>query len=107
FRTWAPRARAAYLIEQRQLRAISEAGWRPSEDNRLEALGDETWGGFLADAEDGYRYMFWVDGAGEDGRHDNDGERGGCGSRVLRAGQGFGYRVSGYPYSWAVQRPQC
>jgi 1,4-alpha-glucan branching enzyme len=67
FRTWAPRARVVYLVEQQQLPAISQTGWRPSDDNRLEALGDETWGGFLANAEDGYRYMFWVDGVGGSG----------------------------------------
>jgi len=67
FRTWAPRARAVYLVEQRQLPAITQADWRPSEDNRLGALGDETWGGFLASADDGYRYMFWVDGASGSG----------------------------------------
>ena len=64
FRTWAPRANAVYLIEQPQLLAIGQAGWRPSEDDRLEDLGDHTWGGFLAGAEDGYQYMLWVDGAG-------------------------------------------
>jgi 1,4-alpha-glucan branching enzyme len=67
FRTWAPRAHAVYLVEQSQLPAVSQAHWQPSENNRLEALGDETWGGFLAGAEDGYRYMFWVDGAGGSG----------------------------------------
>ena len=67
FRTWAPRAHAVYLVEPAQLPAIGQAGWRPSEDDRLEALGDGTWGGFLAGAEDGYQYMYWVDGDGGSG----------------------------------------
>jgi 1,4-alpha-glucan branching enzyme len=67
FRAWAPRANAVYLIEQAQLAAIGQAGWRPNEDDRLEDLGDHTWGGFLADAGDGYQYLFWVDGASGSG----------------------------------------
>jgi len=67
FRTWAPRALAVYLVGQDELPAADQAGWRPSEDSRLQALGDGTWGGFLAGAGDGFRYMFWADGAGSAG----------------------------------------
>jgi 1,4-alpha-glucan branching enzyme len=67
FRIWAQRANAVYLIEEPQLAAIGQVGWQPREDDRLEDLGDHSWGGFLAGAEDGYQYMFWVDGAGGSG----------------------------------------
>jgi len=64
FRTWARRARAVYLVREDQLVAMAQAGWRPSDDSRLEVLGDGTWGGFLAGTANGSRYMFWVDGVG-------------------------------------------
>lgn len=105
FRAWAPRARAVYLIEQSQLPAISQVDWRPGENNRLEALGDETWGGFLAGAEDGYRYMFWVDGAGGSGpKRDSY-------ARELTINPGFPdsfcilRSASGYPWHDAGWRP--
>ena len=67
FRTWAPRARAVYLVGEDELAAAANPGWRPNEENRLTSLGDETWGGYLAGAGDGSRYLFWVDGAGSSG----------------------------------------
>jgi 1,4-alpha-glucan branching enzyme len=67
FRTWAPRAQAVYLVSQDQLPAATQIGWQPNDDSRLQALDDGTWGGFLAGAADGFRYMFWVAGAGGTG----------------------------------------
>jgi 1,4-alpha-glucan branching enzyme len=67
FRTWAPRARAVYLVLEGECAAAAAEGWQPSEENRLTPLGDETWGGFLAGVGEGYRYMFWVAGLGSQG----------------------------------------
>jgi 1,4-alpha-glucan branching enzyme len=67
FRTWAPRAHAVYLVGPDALPATAYAGFRPNDDNRLEPLGDGSWGGFVAGAEDGFHYLFWVDGAGSAG----------------------------------------
>jgi 1,4-alpha-glucan branching enzyme len=53
FRTWAPRARAVYVVTDKELPSIGQAGWRPGNDSRLEALGDGTWGGFLDTAGTG------------------------------------------------------
>jgi 1,4-alpha-glucan branching enzyme len=62
FRTWAPRARNVYLLTGDALSQSAAAGWTPSPDDRLTPLGDETWGGFLAGAQSGLAYIFWIEG---------------------------------------------
>jgi 1,4-alpha-glucan branching enzyme len=67
FRTWAPRAFNAYLLTSDSLAASAAAGFTPRLADRLTALGDGTWAGFLPDAADGLAYMFWIDGPGSQG----------------------------------------
>src|SRR5947209_4092677 len=67
FRTWAPRARNVYLVAGNALRQSLSPGWVPSSGDRLAALGDETWAGFLEGATSGLRYMFWIEGEDSSG----------------------------------------
>jgi 1,4-alpha-glucan branching enzyme len=67
FRTWAPRAHKVYLVTGDALDHAAEAGWTPSADDRLTPLGDDTWGGFLAGAQSGMPYMFWIEGGASSG----------------------------------------
>ena len=67
-RVWAPNARGVYAVtggDLAKLRASSD--WRPAVPNRLLALGDGTWAGFVPGLADGAEYMFWVDGQGNQG----------------------------------------
>ncbi len=67
FRTWAPRARAVYLISGDALNRSAAPGWAPDAGDRLAPLGDGTWAGFLEDAGCGLAYMFWIDGDASQG----------------------------------------
>jgi len=67
FRTWAPRAQSVYLVTGDALDHIDDPGWVPGDDDKLAALGDETWGGFLAGAQDGTAYLFWIIGVASSG----------------------------------------
>jgi len=49
------------------LDVINEPSWRPAPEDNLAALGDGSWGGFLAGVGDGDPYMFFVEGAGSAG----------------------------------------
>src|SRR5208337_1594638 len=67
FRTWAQRARSVYLLTGDALKLSAAPGWTPGADSRLTPLGDGTWAGFVAGAEDGLEYLFWIDGEGSQG----------------------------------------
>ena len=67
FRCWAPRASAVFLIVGDALAACGEPGFAPGPADRLNALGDGTWAGFLYAAADGLEYMFWIEGPGSQG----------------------------------------
>ena len=67
FRTWAPRARDVYLLTGDALELSATTGFTPSPDDRLTPLGDGTWAGFVAGAEDGLEYLFWIDGEASQG----------------------------------------
>ncbi len=67
FRTWAQRARSVYLITGDALKLSAAPGWTPGADCRLTPLGDGTWAGFVAGAEDGLEYLFWIDGEASQG----------------------------------------
>lgn len=65
FRTWAPAARAAYVVTD----GHATGGWTrwiPCVEARLHPLGDGTWAGFVPGVMDGDPYLFWVVGP-EDG----------------------------------------
>ncbi len=66
-RTWAPTAKQVFLTIGSALAAAREPGASPSAANALSPMGDGTWGGFLAGASEGTRYMFWIDGLGSTG----------------------------------------
>jgi 1,4-alpha-glucan branching enzyme len=66
-RTWAPRAKNVFLLTGEALAKAAAEGWRPSPNDALTALGDETWGGFLSGPNDGTPYMLWVEGTGSIG----------------------------------------
>jgi 1,4-alpha-glucan branching enzyme len=61
FRTWAPAARDVYVVTAK---AATEnwSEWTPDTSNRLLALGDGTWAGFVPGMTDGEPYLFWVRG---------------------------------------------
>ena len=67
FRTWAPRARNVYLITGDGLSLCAAPAWSPDADCRLAPLGDGTWVGFVAGAQDGLEYLFWIEGEGSKG----------------------------------------
>ncbi len=67
FRTWAPNARNVSVVAGCTLSAVGDPSWRPAPEDRLARLGDGSWGGFLAGAGSGDRYMFFVEGAGSPG----------------------------------------
>ncbi|MBV8121621.1 MAG: alpha amylase C-terminal domain-containing protein [Alphaproteobacteria bacterium] len=66
-RTWAPRAKNVFLLTGEALAEATADDWRPSPNDALTALGDETWGGFLSGPNDGTPYMLWVEGSGSIG----------------------------------------
>src|SRR5437899_10150092 len=63
FRTWAPNARNVSVVAGSALSAVGNSSWRPAPEDGLARLGDGSWGGFLAGAGSGDRYMFFVEGA--------------------------------------------
>ena len=63
FRTWAPNAKTVSVVAGSALAVIDEPPWRPASEDNLAALGDGSWGGFLAGVGDGDPYMFFVEGA--------------------------------------------
>jgi 1,4-alpha-glucan branching enzyme len=65
FRTWAPAARAVYVVTDGHATA-GWTRWTPCAEARLHPLGDGTWAGFMPDVADGDPYLFWVVGP-EDG----------------------------------------
>jgi len=67
FRTWAPNAKTVSVVAGSALDVINEPSWRPAPEDNLAALGDGSWGGFLAGVGDGDPYMFFVEGAGSAG----------------------------------------
>src|SRR5712672_4349959 len=67
FRTWAPNAKTVSVVAGSALDVINEPSWRPAPEDNLAALGDGSWGGFLAGVGDGDSYMFFVEGAGSAG----------------------------------------
>jgi 1,4-alpha-glucan branching enzyme len=67
FRTWAPNARAVFVVAGARLAAAQDPDWRPDQQDRLAPLGDGSWGGFLAGLRDGEPYMFFIDGTGSAG----------------------------------------
>ena len=58
FRTWAPNANTVSLVAGNALAVIDEPPWRPASEDHLAALGDGSWGGFLAGVGDGDPCMF-------------------------------------------------
>jgi len=67
FRTWAPNARAVFVVAGVRLAAATHPTWRPDPQDQLAPLGDGSWSGFLAGIGDGDPYMFFVDGLGSSG----------------------------------------
>jgi 1,4-alpha-glucan branching enzyme len=67
FRTWAPNATAVSVVAGDRLSAAQAGGWQPDPSDALAALGDGSWGGFLAGVGEGDSYMFYVAGAGGTG----------------------------------------
>ncbi len=67
FRTWAPNATSVSVVAGDRLGGAQGAGWQPDPGDALSALGDGSWGGFLAGTGDGDPYMFFIDGAGSSG----------------------------------------
>jgi 1,4-alpha-glucan branching enzyme len=72
FRTWAPSAQDVYIVTDAHATA-SWSHWTPNQPDRLVALGDGTWAGFVPGIGDGDSYLFWVRGpaGGSEGfKHD-------------------------------------
>lgn len=67
FRTWAPNAKTVSVVAGSALAVINEPSWRPAPEDHLAALGDGSWGGFLAGVSHGDPYMFFVEGVGSAG----------------------------------------
>jgi len=63
FRCWAPRAAAVYLCGQ----FSGTAQWNPLPENLLVRDANGYWTGFMASAQEGDEYKFYVNGAGNDG----------------------------------------
>jgi len=67
FRTWAPNAKTVSVVAGNALAVSNEPSWRPAAEDSLAALGDGSWGGFLARVSHGDPYMFFVEGVGSAG----------------------------------------
>jgi 1,4-alpha-glucan branching enzyme len=67
FRLWAPAAQQVYLLTGPAVVAAEQAGFAASPDDAMVALGDGTWGAFVAGLGDGAPYRFWVIGSGSSG----------------------------------------
>ena len=67
FRTWAPNATAVYVVTGARLTSAQDPAWRPDQEDALAALGDGSWGGFIAGLGDAEPYLFFIDGAGSVG----------------------------------------
>ena len=61
FRTWAPSARAVYVVTN-EAETNGWKEWTPRETQRLQDLGDGTFGLGVAGLTEGSRYLFWVVG---------------------------------------------
>ena len=66
-RTWAPTARNVFILTGSALEDARKPGFVPPPSTALSSLGDGTFGGVLAGAGEGTRYMFWVEGPGSTG----------------------------------------
>lgn len=60
FRTWAPTARAVYVLGDFN-------GWTRSDDALLGQQGGGRWAGFIPGAADGMKYKFYIVGEGSEG----------------------------------------
>jgi 1,4-alpha-glucan branching enzyme len=67
FRTWAPSARQVFVLTANALAAAREHGFTPPANSALASMGDGTWGALLPGLTEGSRYVFWVDGTGDNG----------------------------------------
>jgi 1,4-alpha-glucan branching enzyme len=67
FRIWAPAARAMFVLTGDALRAAEQPGFAPPSDDAMVALGDGSWGAFVAGLGEGTPYRFWVLGSGSTG----------------------------------------
>jgi 1,4-alpha-glucan branching enzyme len=67
FRTWAPNATAVFVVTGDRLMASQDPAWRPDAQDALAALGDGSWGGFVAGVGEADTYMFFIDGPASSG----------------------------------------
>ena len=67
FRLWAPAARQVFVLTGPSIAAAEQAGFSASANDAMVALGDGTWGAFVAGLGDGATYRFWVVGLGSTG----------------------------------------
>jgi 1,4-alpha-glucan branching enzyme len=67
FRTWAPHARAVWVVAGERLTARPGLNWVPDPSDALSPLGDGTWGGFVTGVDEGDPYMFFVEGEDRSG----------------------------------------
>ena len=67
FRIWAPAARAVFVLTGDVLRAAEQPGFAAPSDDGMVALGDGSWGAFVAGLGEGAAYRFWVLGSGSTG----------------------------------------
>jgi 1,4-alpha-glucan branching enzyme len=67
FRIWAPAARAVFVLTGDTLRAAERPGFAAPSDDAMVALGDGSWGAFVAGLSEGAAYRFWVLGSGSTG----------------------------------------
>ena len=66
-RAWAPSARNVFILTGNALETAHNPGFVPPPATALSPLGDGTFGGALAGAGEGTRYLLWVEGSGSTG----------------------------------------
>jgi 1,4-alpha-glucan branching enzyme len=67
FRLWAPAAQQVFVLTGASIAAAAQTGFTASPSDAMVALGDGSWGAFVAGLGEGASYRFWVVGAGSTG----------------------------------------
>src|ERR1700740_491333 len=67
FRLWAPAAQQVFVLTGAAIAAAAQTGFTASPSDAMVALGDGSWGAFVAGLGEGAAYRFWVVGAGSTG----------------------------------------
>lgn len=67
FRLWAPAAQQVFVLTGASIAAAAQTGFTAPPSDAMVALGDGSWGAFVAGLGEGAAYRFWLVGAGSTG----------------------------------------